>query len=129
MTLVIEPDPELYTSILLTQKTLKACPVYQSRRSHIDELNHVTQKPRILLFKHGNRVSSDVLHCLLGYPTDIRYQNMTIETVENRKQWACPFATVVLLSASGGHGSCRLSTYVSRKFIKIMKQMYNCVWT
>ncbi|CAC5363394.1 unnamed protein product [Mytilus coruscus] len=111
MALVIEPNPEFYTSILLTQKTLKACPVYQSRRAHIGEINHVTQKPRILLFKHGNRLSSDVKHCLFGYSTDIGYQKLTQKIVENRKQWACPFATVVLLRASGEHGSCRLSRY------------------
>lgn len=116
MAVVIEPDPEVFTSISLTQKTLKAYTVYQSRRSCIDELDYVTQKPKILLFKHGNQLSSDVLHCLLGYAADIGYQNLTIESVAIQKQWTCPFATVVLLSASGRHGSCRLNKYVSSKF-------------
>ncbi|CAG2236849.1 unnamed protein product [Mytilus edulis] len=69
------------------------------------------KKPKILLLKHGNQLSSNILQCLLGHAVDKGYQNLTIEPVKILNQWTCPFAIVVLLSASGGHGSCRLNRY------------------
>lgn len=112
MAFVISTDPEIYTSISLTQKTLKA---YKFLMEQNNDVNCVLQNPKILLIKHGDQVSSDDLTCLLGH-AETGYHSITKELVENFKRWTCPFAVVVLLSASGGHGSCRLSGFVSRNF-------------
>lgn len=124
MVLVIEADPELYTSISLTQKTLKAYLSYQFLRKHINKVNCVLQKPRILLIKHGDKVSSDDLTNLLGHASEPGCHSITTDLVENCKQWTCPYAIVVLMRATGGHGSCRLSAFVSINFCHVPVNRY-----
>lgn len=126
MALVLEPDPETFTSISLMQKTLKTSPAFRFLKTYSLELNSIIQHPRIVLFKHGLQLLSDDLNCLLGLTSSKPIKYFRKESAENCNQLTCPFAVVVLLSASGGHGSCHLSGFVSSNlyFHTIFRNLY-----
>lgn len=115
----LEVYSEIYTSISLTQETLKASLGNHFLKEQIPEIVSVIDNPRILLIKHEDHVSSDDLASLLGHDAEKGWHSISKDFVENCKRWTCPFAVVVFLSASGGHGSCRLSRFVSSNLFHV----------
>ncbi|CAC5407172.1 unnamed protein product [Mytilus coruscus] len=124
MIFLIEPDPDTYTSISLTLKTLKACEAYDFLKAHLLELNNVLQKPRIVVYNHGDQLSPEELNHYLGHTTVSRCERISAEDLGNCHQWTSPLAIVVLLTGSGGHGSCRLS-HSDFVVLKEMKKNFN----
>ncbi|CAC5363404.1 unnamed protein product [Mytilus coruscus] len=107
----IEFDPEAFTSIFLMQHTLKGCNAFPVLIKHIPELKYIVENPRVLVLKDREQTSLSELYGILTHNTDMVMRTFST-TIDTRRQWECPFAIVVFLRASGGHGSCRLSVSV-----------------
>ncbi|CAC5362609.1 unnamed protein product [Mytilus coruscus] len=122
----IEFDPEAYTSILLMQKALKGCNSYPFLINQIPELRYIVENPRVVILKQNNdEWSLSGLCSMLTHNTDMVMGSLSTTDIK-AKQWKCPFVIVVLLRASGGHGSCRLSRS-DHVILNELKKHFKCL--
>lgn len=104
----IEVDPEAYTSLWLTQKSIgKQYAEHCKKLSKFDEIDNIFRKPHVSVLRH---LQDDNFSFLTGDPDQWRIVSSGKAISEDTTR---PKAVVVVLSPTRHEGDCHLSEKVS----------------